>query len=76
MSQIVDATLGLLPEADYSYTVTLFEIPRGTSVPVFQDAESGTFSVVPEPAMLHLIGAGLLMILGRPRAGFRRARRR
>lgn len=63
-SEIVAAPLGLLPEANYSYTARLFEIPRGTSIPFFQEAESGSFSVVPEPATVHLVAAGLLMFLG------------
>ena len=64
VSQVVDAMLGLLPEAEYSYTVRLFEVPRDTFIPLFQEAESGGFTVVPEPTTLHLVGAALLAFLG------------
>jgi hypothetical protein len=63
-SEIVDAPLGVLPESAYTYTVRLFETPRGTSVFLFQGDEPGSFTVVPEPTTLHLVGAGLLAFLG------------
>lgn len=72
-SETVDAPLGSLPEADYTYTVRLFEIPGGTSVPLLSEVASGGFSVVPEPTTIVLVGGGLLLLPGLSR---RRASRR
>lgn len=66
-SETVDVGLGLLAPGDYAYTVRLYDLPGGLE-PVLQETASGSFTVVPEPGSVTLLGATLLALGLRRRA--------
>lgn len=69
-SELANAPLGVLDEGLYSYTVNLFDIPRLSTVPIFQESRSGSFSVVvPEPASVWILAVGWIACTASRRRG-------
>ena len=63
---------GLLPAGDYSVSAAMGMIPVGGFYPMPIDSDQDSFTVVPEPSMLSVLGVGAFGVLLRP--SFRRSR--